>query len=162
MLTLLSEIETMRKIIKMIGILLLIMLGVFAYQANQLTIFLNDLDDCLMMDGPIYGKSISLNAEDLEMEQEIKIPNGKLGFLNLSDSLAPKMLKFDDLDNLIWAITFQSDSLENIPHQKLSEMALIKEKNEVVLSFFNYSVGEPGKIYLTKGFDFKYMCLSAW
>lgn len=117
-----------RKILIGIAIFISIM-GFLAYQAYQFTEFLEDLDGCGMAVGPIYGDSISVNTEDLTLEQQIEIPGGKLGLMNLSDSLAPKLIRFDESDRVIWAVEFGEDSLAGIPHKILSEMNLEKDSS---------------------------------
>ncbi len=150
----------MTKVIKyitgIVGVLLLIVgifLGLFAISWN------NTFGECGMAVGPIYGDLIKINKQDQVVEQKIEIPLGAFGLANLSDSLSPKLIKFDNSGNVIWAVEFREDPLF-IPHQKLSKMELRNGENGVSLSFFNNSYDEPGTIYLTEDYELKYMCLS--
>jgi hypothetical protein len=141
-------------------VLVLGVVGYFGYHAYQFGQFLGDLGECGMSAGPIYGDSINVNLDRTGFEQQLDIPNGKFGLLNLSDSLPPKLIKLDKENNLIWAVEFREDSLVGLPHQRLSEMQLIKDEHGIRLSFFNNSYGEPGRIYLTEDYELEYMCLS--
>lgn len=115
---------------------------------------------CGMSAGPVYGTPIRIKRADLKLEQRIKIPNGALGLMNISDSLPPKLIKFDAHGKVIWAVEFREEPDVDIPHQKLSKMNLVNDKNGITLEFFNYSYSEPGRIYLTKNYELEYMCLS--
>lgn len=115
---------------------------------------------CGMSAGPIYGEPITINVKDLKLEQQIKIPNGMLGLMNLSDSLPPKLIRFDAHGKLIWAVEFREDLNVDIPYNSLSEMQLVKDKYGMRLEFFNYSYSEPGRIYLTDDYEVECMCLS--
>ena len=84
--------------------------------------FVNSLDECVMNIGPIYGNKVNL-VDSISLEQEISIPNGKLGLIHLSDSLAPTLIKYNTQDSILWAIEFPEDSIV-IPHSKLSQMRL--------------------------------------
>ena len=148
-----------KKIIIGIVVLLLGVIGYFGYQAYQFTKFLDDLGECGMSAGPIYSDPITIDKDNLELEQQIEIPEGKFGLLNLSDSLSPKLIKFDRSNNVVWAVEFREDSLVGLPYQRLSEMELINDEYGIRLSFFNNSYGEPGKIYLTDDYEVEYMCL---
>lgn len=148
------------KIIIGVAVLIAGILGYLAYTAYQFAEFLDDLGECGMSIGPIYGDSIMVDEEDLKLDQQIEIPDGKFGLMNLSDSLAPKLLKFGNKDNLDWAVEFREDSSIGIPFHRLSEMKLIEDEYGIRLSFLNNSYGEPGKIYLTEEYELKYMCLS--
>lgn len=145
---------------KIIFTLLAVLLGYFGYLAYQFSDFMEESGECGMSVGPIYGESIKLDQEDLDLEQQIDIPVGKLGLMNISDTLAPKLIRFDDNDEIIWAIEFREDPKIDIPYRQLSEMKLIQDEYGIRLSFFNRSHLEPGKIYLTDNYDVKYMCLS--
>jgi hypothetical protein len=151
-----------KKVLTGIIIFVFIVVALYTYRAYQFTEFMSELGECEMSVGPIYGDSINLDITNLVLEQEIEISEGKFGLMNLSDSLAPKLIKFDKSDNVIWMIEFPEDSLIGVPHQRLSEMELIEEEHEIRLSFFNESYSEPGNIYLTKNYELKYMCLSPW
>lgn len=115
---------------------------------------------CGMSAGPVYGTPIRIKRADLKLEQRIKIPNGALGLMNISDSLPPKLIKFDAHGKVIWAVEFREEPDVDIPHQKLSKMNLVNDKHGITLEFFNYSYSEPGRIYLTKNYELEYMCLS--
>lgn len=149
---------------KKIGVAILILsiwaLGFFSYHIFQFAEFMDELGECAMMAGPIYGDPIIVNVDSLSLEQEINIPNGKFGLISLSDSLPPKLIKYDLEDSLIWAVEFREDTLIGIPHQRLSEMTLRETEQGYILSFFNVSNSEPGNIYLTENFELEYMCLS--
>lgn len=150
-----------KKVITGIAVLIIIIAIVFfTYQAYQFTEFMSELGECGMSVGPIYGNPLNFDSANLVLEQELKIPDGKLGLMNLSDSLSPKFIKLDKNDSLIWIVEFPEDSLIGLPHQMLSEMDLIEEEHEIRLSFFNESYSEPGNIHLTKDYELKYMCLS--
>lgn len=116
--------------------------------------------ECGMSAGPIYGEPITINVKDLKLEQQIKIPNGKFGLMNLSDSLPPKLIRFDANGKIMWAVEFKEDLNVDIPYRSLSEMQLVKDKYGIRLEFFNYSYSEPGRIYLTEDYEVEYMCLS--
>ena len=149
-----------KKIIIGMVVLVLGVMGYFGFQTYQVTEFLDELGECGMSAGPIYGNSITVDIDKVELEQQIEIPGGVFGLANLSDSLAPKLLKFDKSNHVIWAVEFREDSLVGFPYQELSEMELIKDEYGIRLSFFNKSYGEPGKIYLTDDYEVEYMCLS--
>lgn len=125
-----------------------------------LVLQLKSLGECGMSVGPIYGEPITIKGKDLKLEQQIEIPNGMLGLMNLSDSLPPKLIKFDANGKLIWAVEFREDLNVDIPYNSLSEMQLVKDKYGIRLEFFNYSYSEPGRIYLTEDYEVEYMCLS--
>lgn len=146
----------MKKIIIFGAITIVGIIGCFALLVLQLPSF----GKCGMSAGPIYGTPITISRADLKLEQRIKTPNGVLGLMNLSDSLPPKLIKFDAHGKVIWAVEFRKDSTIDIPHQSLSEMKLVKDKYGIKLEFFNYSYSEPGRIYLSKNYDLQYMCLS--
>jgi hypothetical protein len=137
-------------------VLILGIVGYFGYLVFQF----KGLGECGMSAGPIYGKPISINMEDLKLDQKIVIPNGMLGLMNLSDSLSPKLIKFDVHGKLIWAVEFREELNVDIPHNNLSKMELINDKYGIRLEFFNNSYGEPGVIYLTEDYEIEYMCLS--
>ena len=149
--------KTVKYIAWILGILIVVIglfIGLFAISWN------NSFGDCGMSAGPIYGDSVTVQSENLEIDQLIEIPSGKFGLMNLSDSLSPKLIKFDKRDNIIWAVEFGEDSLVGLPHQRLSEMKLVNDEYGIRLSFFNYSYGEPGRIYLTDDYELEFMCLS--
>lgn len=116
--------------------------------------------ECGMSAGPIYGEPITINTKDLKLDQQIVIPNGSLGLMNLSDSLPPKVIRFDANGKLVWAVEFKEDLNVDIPYDSLSKMQLVKDQYGIRLEFFNYSYSEPGRIYLTDDYEVKYMCLS--
>ena len=149
-----------KKIIIGVSVLIIGVVGFWGYQFYQFTEFLDDKGECGMSVGPIYGDTLNPNKINLDFEQTIEIPNGKFGLMNLMDTLAPKLVKFDKNDNLIWAVEFKEDSTIGIPYQKLSKMDLIKDEYGVRLAFFNHSYSEPGKIYLTDNYELEHMCLS--
>jgi hypothetical protein len=145
-----------KKIILGVIVLIVVIVGYFGCLVLQM----KSLGECGMSAGPIYGEPITINMEDLELDQQIVIPKGMLGLMNLSDSLSPKLMKFDVHGKLIWAVEFREDSNVDIPHNRLSEMELINDKYGIRLEFFNYSYSEPGRIYLTEDYEVEYMCLS--
>lgn len=149
-----------KKTILGIVVLFLLTIGFLSFQVFQSVNFLSSLDECGMSTGPIYGDSISIDIENLKFDQQIDIPHARLGLLNLSDTLAPKLIKLNKAKDVIWAVEFREDSILGLPHQRLSEMKLIEDEFGIRLSFFNDSYGEPGNIYLTDDYNVKYMCLS--
>lgn len=146
----------MKEIILGIIVLILVIAGYFGYLVFQF----GGMGECGMSAGPVYGTPIRVNMEDLNFEQEIAIPNGKLGLMNLSDTFPPKLIKFDEHGKLIWAVEFGDALNVDIPHRRLSEMKLIHDEDGIRLEFFNHSYSEPRRIYLTKDFEVEYMCLS--
>ncbi len=149
----------MKKVVIIAILILITLVGYFFYKMYEFTEFLDEVGECVMSDGPVYGDTIAIHDKNLNLEQQIQIPNGKFGFMNLSDSLSPKLIKFDKDDNIIWAIEFKQDSMV-LPYQELSKMRLVKDGYGIRLSFSNYSHGEPGVIYLTDEYNVEYMCLS--
>jgi hypothetical protein len=147
----------MKKVI-LLGILSLIVVIVVIFAC--LVFQVKSWGECGMSAGPIYGEPITIKGKDLKLEQQIEIPNGMLGLMNLSDSLPPKLIKFDANGKLIWAVEFREDLNVGIPYYSLSEMQLVKDKYGIRLEFFNYSYSEPGRIYLTEDYEVEYMCLS--
>lgn len=142
----------------LLGILSLIVVIVVIFAC--LVFQVKSWGECGMSAGPIYGEPITIKGKDLKLEQQIEIPNGMLGLMNLSDSLPPKLIKFDANGKLIWAVEFREDLNVDIPYNSLSEMQLVKDKYGIRLEFFNYSYSEPGRIYLTEDYEVEYMCLS--
>lgn len=145
-----------KKIILGVIVLIVGIVGYFACLVFQV----KSWGECGMSAGPIYGESIRINAKDLKLEQQIKIPNGKFGLMNLSDSLPPKLIRFDANGKIMWAVEFKEDLNVDIPYRSLSEMQLVKDQYGIRLEFFNYSYSEPGRIYLTEDYEVEYMCLS--
>jgi hypothetical protein len=141
-------------LLKMTGIILAIFIGLAIFQVYY------TFSGCGMSVGPVYGEPINVKKVNLQLDTLILIPSGKFGFSNLTDSLPPKLIKFDTNDNIVWAVEFKEDSLISINHQQLSAIVLRDGANGKMLSFFNESYGEPGNIYLTDDFELEYMCLS--
>lgn len=140
-----------------------LLLGLFAYIGYlffQFMLIGNEKGECGMAVGPIYGTPINIVGTKLKVEQYFKIPEGRIGFMNLDDSLPPKMIKFGPNNEVIWAIEFTDPDSHGIPFNKVSKMKLEKGNSGFVFKFFNYSYSEPGAIYVDENYNFPYMCLS--
>ena len=100
-------------------------------------------------------------SNGFKFDQFIKIPTGKIGFANVNDTISPKVVGFDLYGNEVWVVELIQDTICDIPIKMMSNIRLnIDNKNEPYISFYNDSFGEPGKIYLTKNFEFDYLCFS--
>lgn len=151
----------LRRILIIIGVVFLVGLAFLGYQLYQVAQVLEDMGPCGMSIGPCYAQPVNLPNPKPDIEQWIDFPDGKFGLMNLSDTLPPKLIKFDAAEQIVWALEFPADSLCSIPHHTLSEMKLDNSEYGIQLSFFNHSFGEPGRIYLDSNYDVEYMCLSS-
>ena len=140
-------------------VVLLCLASSFMYLAYRAVDSMEGMGKCGLSEGPIYGEPIDIEPSIADLDQLIEVGIVKLGFMNLRDSLAPKMIKYDKDNNVLWAIEFKKTSEAMVPATHFSDMTLTYD-NGVLLTFFNHSHGEPGRIYLTNRYDFKYMCLS--
>lgn len=144
-----------------IGILVFGVIGYFGYQFYQFAEFLDELGDCGFSVGPYEGQELKIDLDTVTVDEFLEYPNGRFAFLSTQDSLTPIMIKLNKHDSIIWAIKLNSsDSANWIPMNGMTDIRLNKESEVKSIFFFNSSFSEPGTIYLTENYDFKYMCLS--
>lgn len=122
---------------------------------------------CGMDTGPIYGKKINIQLNNLKIDKYLTIPDGQLAISNTNnykistDTIPPILLKFDKKNNLVWAIKLDSKQ-SGIPLYEMENIILKDDKNGKRITFFNLSYSEPGTIYLTDKFEFDHLCLKAF
>ena len=147
----------MKKVI--IGTLVLGAFGYFGFQLYQFAKFTDNLNECGFSYGPCYGEKVELDFKKIKVDNYLYCPNGKIGFVNTQDSLAPIVFKIDQDEKLLWSLKLESDSCSEIPLKKMSGIKMEENKGPRI-EFFNETYMEPGTIYLTKDYDFDYLCLS--
>ncbi len=116
--------------------------------------------DCGMENGPIYGRIISLDIKNIDVEQAFEVEGRKIFISNttktevIEDTLAPILFKIDSNYQVLWAVELKSDN--EIDFFAMEDIKLLGHE----IHFFNSTHLEPGIIYLDENYDFKYMCLS--
>ena len=125
----------MKKILLfIILVVVLIVFGYFTFLFYSFSDAIEQSDHCVMNVGPIYGDTVPIIAPPT-LEEEIQIPKGKFGFLHLTDTLSPILIKFDS-DNVIqWAIEFKADSSLSLPYQRLSGFEMKEDEYGIRLHF---------------------------
>lgn len=118
------------------------------------------MGECGMSAGPCYGEKIDLNLSKQRVDEYLECPNGKIGFIHTKDAALPIMFKIGPDSKVKWAYRFDGDACCGIPMLKIGGMELETRKGEHSIRFFNESYSEPGVFYLTKDFDFDFLCLS--
>ena len=122
--------------------------------------FVSTMGECGMSAGPCYGEKTTINLDKMRMDEYLDCPNGKIGFMHTKDKAHPVMFKIGLDSKIKWAYMFDADACCGIPMLKISGMELETRKGENSIRFFNDSYSEPGVFYLTKDFDFDFLCLS--
>ncbi len=114
-------------------------------------------DDCGFEVGPYAGERIAIDRSVVQIEEFVDFPGGKFGFIHMRDTLTPVLIKLNEADRVLWAIRLNSDNRENwIPLKAISDIRLSGH----TIFFHNLTHTKPGKILLTREYDFKFMCLS--
>lgn len=147
----------MKKIIGLTLIIGLIFLAIYFYQFSS---FLEKQNECGMSNGPCNGKEVELKLNKVKVDEFLEIPNGKLGFINTENKLAPILFKINNKKEIEWArqLVTETENCE-IPMYKMEVLRLEENEREVTIRIFNHSFSEPGEIYLDKNYNFKMMCL---
>ncbi len=149
-----------KKILIVLGIILLGVVGFFGYTIYQFGQFVDDLGECGMSAGPCYGQAVEITLETSKVDQYLACPNGRIGFISTQDTLSPIIFKVDTNSKLVWALRLESDSCSGIPLKQMTGMEILEDKGLRRIHFFNQTYSEPGTIYLTNDYNFEYLCLS--
>jgi hypothetical protein len=149
-----------RKLLIGLGVIILAAVGFYGYNAYQFVSFVNDLGECGMSGGPCFGQNINLKLNNAKVDQYLDCPNGQIGFISIQDTLTPIVFKIDSNSKLLWALKLESDSCSGIPLRQMSGMEILEDDGMKRIYFFNQTYSEPGTIYLTDDYNFKYLCLS--
>jgi len=120
----------------------------------------SNMGKCGMSAGPCYGEKTTVNLNKVRVDKYLDCANGKIGFMHTQDKAHPVMFKIGLDSKIKWAYKFDADACCGIPMLKISGMELETRKGENSIRFFNESYSEPGVFYLTKDFDFDFLCLS--
>lgn len=132
----------------------------FVYLAFVAVVFAK-MGECGMSVGPVYGRPIAIKPSEIRLEKSFEIHGGKIGFMNLEDKIAPKMIKFDAQNKIVWAVEFnERDNDIGIPFHRISILNFEGNNGGYIFRIFNNSYSEPGIIYLDKNYNLEYMCLS--
>jgi hypothetical protein len=135
-----------------------LLIGVITIIINQTFKHIDNV--CVYSSGPCYGSKINISLDSIITDKIINLENGRLHFTNTKDSISPSII-YTGLDNeIIWAIKLisQTEGCE-LPIYQMSNIEIDSE-DKFTISFFNESYQEPGRIHLTKDYEFEAMCLN--
>ncbi len=138
----------------------IVLLSIAIFYFYNFCRFMDSLGECGFDAGPYYGKKINIDFKTFKYDEFIEVPNGKIFVSNEHDAMPLILLKTDKANNVIWAYEFVMEKEELIPFSSISNLQLVEGKKYKSINFFNNSYSEPGSIYLTDDYDFKYICLS--
>ena len=142
--------------------LIIILIIIFLYLTFSFTdVKKSDLIsyECGFSAGPYYGDKIEINYNNLKIDHFISIPNGKIIFSNINNDNPIIIAKASNKNNITWAYKFLSEKNTELPFTKITILEYIENKDKKIIHIFNDSYSEPGKIYLDKNYNFKYLCL---
>lgn len=146
-----------KKILIVLGIVVLIAVGFYSYVIYQFTV---GLGECAMLSGPCFGQAVEIDLKKVTVDQYLNCPNGRIGFISTQDTLSPIIFKLDTNAKIVWALRLESDSCSGIPMKQISGMEILEEEGVKRILFFNQTYSEPGTIHLTDEYNFEYLCLS--
>ncbi len=115
---------------------------------------------CGMSAGPCTGEKIDFKPVKNGEYVYLNCPNGKIGFKPGKKNAPPVLFKIGTDAHIQWAYKFDTEECCGIPMLEISGMELRHQDGENSIYFFNLTYSEPGVFYLTKDFDFDFLCLS--
>lgn len=113
------------------------------------------IGECGSSMGPFYGDTVILKPDSFDIL--MAIPKGSLGIVNSSNDKTPVLFRLDETSTISWAIQLHTGDKE-YRVRKMSSIQL--DTTEKSVTFFNVTLSEPGRISLSKTYDFEYFCLS--
>ena len=115
---------------------------------------------CGLSAGPCTGEKVDFSPPKKGEYEYLNCPNGKIGFKQGQKNTFPVLFKIGTDAQIQWAYKFDTEECCGIPMMKISGLELRYEYGVNAIHFFNDSYSEPGVFYLTKDFDFDFLCLS--
>lgn len=144
-------------------LIIILLIGIIAYAIKSCCDFdFKEIDsECGLSLGPCSVMEIERLFLDNEEEYDTTLitPKGEFSFSHLHDSF-PARIYFRNTEGINnWGVELKGGGQCDVSFNVLSNLSFEAGKMPII-SFYNQSYGEPGKVYLKEDYSFGYLCQS--